>query len=61
MYAIIIGVPIAFYLMEDYLTGFVYRKEMSFWMFLLLLSVSVISVQSIKAALINPIDAMRDE
>jgi putative ABC transport system permease protein len=67
MYAIIIGVPIAFYLIEDYLAGFIYRTEVNFWMFLvpavamLLLAFSVISVQSIKAALTNPIDAMRDE
>jgi putative ABC transport system permease protein len=67
MYAILIGLPIAFYLMEDYLTRFPYRTEMSLWMFLipavamLMLAVSVISVQSIKSALTNPIDAMRDE
>ncbi len=67
VYAIIISVPIAIYLMEEYLTRFPYRTEMRFWMFLLpaiamlLLSVSVISMQSIKAALTNPIDAIRDE
>jgi len=67
MYAVIIGMPIAYYMAEKFLTEYVYRTQLQLWTFaiptvsLLVLSVAIISVQSIKAALANPIDAMRTE
>jgi hypothetical protein len=59
--------PIAYYLTEKFLTEYIYRTQLQVWIFavptisLLILSVVIISVQSIKAALANPIDAMRTE
>jgi putative ABC transport system permease protein len=67
VYAIAIGGPIAYYLMEKFLKGHAYHTELNFWMFaipalsIFLISLCIISMQSIKAALSNPADAMRTE
>jgi len=67
IYSILIGLPIAFYLADKILAEYLYHTQLSTWMFLiptvamLLLSISIISVQSVKAALTNPVDAMRSE
>jgi len=53
--------------MNKWLQDFVYKIEIEWWMFILsgLVAVSValltISVQSIKAALMNPVKSLRSE
>ncbi len=62
-----IAAPIAWWVMHDWLEGFVSRIELSWWIFLVaaFLSVSIalltISLQTIKAASINPVKALRNE
>lgn len=63
----IISTPIAFYLMEGWLADFNYRTNLSWWVFgmaifiALIITVITISYQTIKAALVNPVDTLRSE
>lgn len=62
-----LSVPIAYYLVQEWLSLFAYHIELSAWMFVLpvtLIAATVIiitAVQSIKAALRNPVDSLRYE
>lgn len=59
--------PIAYHLLSDWLTQFAYRTELSWWPFALvtvclgLLTTLVVSTQTIKAALANPVSSLRSE
>jgi putative ABC transport system permease protein len=63
----LIGWPIAFYIMKHWLQQFVYRTaigiEIFIWGGITALSIAwlTISYQSIKAALANPVEALRYE
>lgn len=65
--AIIISVPIAWYMMNQWLNNFTYRIELHWWIFmaaglLALLMVSVtVGIRSFSAAVANPIKALRNE
>jgi putative ABC transport system permease protein len=65
--AIIIGTPVAWWAVNKWLQGFVYRTNVSWWVFVLagLLSIFIawitISFQSIKAATANPVKNLRTE
>jgi putative ABC transport system permease protein len=65
--AFTIGAPVAWYLMRIWLTDFAYAITPSGWIFLmagistLLLSVAVTSYHSVKAAMANPVDVLKDE
>jgi putative ABC transport system permease protein len=65
--AIIIAAPIAFWTMNKWLEDFAYKIEIEWWTFVLagVAAISValltISVQSIKAALMNPVKSLRSE
>jgi putative ABC transport system permease protein len=67
LFGIVIASPIAYYFMNNWLQNFAYRIEISFPHFLLaglivLLLVGItVSWQSIKAAVANPVDSLRDE
>ncbi len=67
VYSIIIGSPVAYYVMEKFLNKYPYHTELNFWMFaapaivMLSISLSIILFQSIKAALGNPVEALRGE
>lgn len=59
--------PLAYYVMEQWLNDFAYRIPISWWMFVvggatsLLIALATISYQSIKSALANPVDSLRNE
>lgn len=65
--ALVIAGPIAWWLMNQWLADFVYRIDISWWVFGLtaLLSVLIafltVSYQSIKAALMNPTNSLKTE
>jgi putative ABC transport system permease protein len=65
--AIVIASPIAWYGMNQWLHGFAFRIAINWWIFVLAGTVAVfiafctISYQSIKAALVNPIEALKRE
>ncbi|ADB40585.1 ABC transporter permease [Spirosoma linguale] len=63
----IIAWPVAYYLLSDWLTHFAYRTDLSWWPFALvagclaLLTGLIVSTQTIKAALANPVTSLRSE
>ena len=65
--AVVIASPVAWYAMDRWLQDFVYHIHMQWWMFALagalalLISLLTISFQSIKAALTNPVESLRNE
>ncbi|HET6769576.1 MAG TPA: ABC transporter permease [Chitinophagaceae bacterium] len=65
--AFVMAVPLAWYIMDNWLTDFAYRTNISWWMFgmagLLVLVIAVITVsfQVIKAAIANPVKSLRTE
>jgi putative ABC transport system permease protein len=65
--AILIASPIAYYFMDAWLADFVYRVEVSWWVFVLAgavamaLAFATVSFQSIRAALANPVKSLRSE
>ena len=67
LYAIILGSPFAYYIMQQFLERFPYHTQIKFSMFMipalamLVISLSIISYQSIKASLGNVAEALRSE
>lgn len=65
--AMLIASPVAWYFMNDWLQSYAYRIDVSWWvfalagLFTLLISVATISFQAVKAALANPVVALRSE
>ena len=59
--------PAAWYVMNRWLQNFAYRIDLSWWMFVLaavlalLIALIIISFQTVKAALKNPVDSLRYE
>jgi len=67
MLAFVIAVPISWYAMGKWLEGFAYKTTLSWWVFamagLTALAIALITVswQSFKAAVADPVNALRDE
>jgi putative ABC transport system permease protein len=65
--AVAIATPLTWYLMNSWLAKFAYRTDPNVWMYLwagvitLGIALLTVSFQSIKAALSNPIDSLRNE
>ena len=63
----VIGWPLAYYFMNKWLAGFAYRIDISWYFFLMsgiatiLVALITVSYQSVKAAISNPIKALRYE
>ncbi|MGH2643972.1 MAG: FtsX-like permease family protein, partial [Chitinophagaceae bacterium] len=65
--SILIAVPLAWFGMNKWLQNFAYRIHISWWIFLLagalaiFIALITVSFQAIKAAVANPVDALRSE
>jgi len=65
--AITVASPIAWWAMYNWLQGFAYRIEISWWIFALaaliatIIALATVSFQAIKAALANPVKSLRSE
>ncbi|MEO0330404.1 MAG: FtsX-like permease family protein, partial [Bacteroidota bacterium] len=65
--AFVIATPIAWYALQQWLADFAYRTPMHWWTFALaglvttFIAMLTVSVQSVKAAISNPVDALRSE
>jgi len=65
--ALLVAIPIAYYFTNQWLLNFAYRIEVQWWIFALagvaaiLIASLTISFQSIKAAIANPIESLRNE
>jgi putative ABC transport system permease protein len=65
--AFLISTPISWYFLHQWLQNFVYRTELSWWIFplagMLTLAIALLTVgiQTVRAALANPVRALRSE
>ena len=63
----VIAWPVAYYFMNKWLQDFAYRIEINFWVFIisggiaLLIALVTVSFQAVKAAVANPVEALRYE
>lgn len=63
----LLAFPIAWWLMNKWLRDFAYRIDVSWWIFVvaggtaLLIALITVSIQSIKAAVVNPVKSLRSE
>jgi putative ABC transport system permease protein len=65
--AILISIPISWWSMNQWLAGYSYRTDLSWWVFVLaglsavFIAIATVSFQAIKAALANPVRSLRNE
>jgi ABC-type antimicrobial peptide transport system permease subunit len=65
--AFLISTPISWYFLDKWLQNFVYRTELSWWIFplagvvTLLIALLTVGIQTVRAALANPVRALRSE
>jgi putative ABC transport system permease protein len=65
--ALVIGMPIAWYFMNQFLNGYEYHAALSWWVFaatasaILLIALATVIYQSAKAAVGNPVESLRSE
>lgn len=65
--AIIIGLPLSYYVTANWLAGFAYKIALEWWYFIgagvltMLIALLTVSFQSVKAALMNPVESLRSE
>jgi putative ABC transport system permease protein len=63
----VIGTPVAWFVMKEWLTNYAFRIEIGFSVFLavgfiaIMIAIITVSWQSIKAAVANPVDSLRSE
>ena len=67
IFACLIAVPLGWFLMDSWLQSFNYRINLSAWIFIMAIGITsfitlvTISYQSVKAALMNPVESLRTE
>jgi len=67
LFSLLLAMPIAWYLMSNWLDKYQYRSTMAWWVFAvsgvgaILITLLTVSYQSIKAALANPVKSLRSE
>ncbi len=65
--ALVIGIPVSYYLMQQWLQNFAYRDNPGLWLFVLaaglciLVSLVTVFYESLKAALANPVSSIKAE
>nr|WP_294790503.1 ABC transporter permease [uncultured Mucilaginibacter sp.] len=65
--AVVIASPIAWWAMTKWLQGFAYRIDIQWWYFVVagaiavLIAFTTLCIQSVKAAMANPVDSLRSE
>lgn len=65
--AILVASPVAWYVMERWLSGFAYKIDIDWWIFLLagmltvVIAMLTVSFQSVRAAFMNPVKSLRME
>lgn len=65
--SMIIAFPVGYFIMSDWLAGYVYRIKLDPWIFILsgscilILAIIIIGLQTKKAATSNPVESLKDE
>lgn len=63
----VIASPIAYYFLENWLQNYEYRTQISWWIFAgaglgaIIITLLTVSYQSIKVAMLNPVEVLKDE
>ena len=63
----VIGIPIAYYFLSDWLMNYDYHTDIQWWVFVvstssaIVITLSTVSYQAIRAALKNPVSSLRSE
>ncbi|MFT3678996.1 MAG: ABC transporter permease [Ferruginibacter sp.] len=64
--AIVIAIPVSYWAMNKWLQDFAYKAAISWWVFALaavaalLIAICTVSVQAVKAALVNPVKSLKE-
>ncbi len=64
---LLVGTPVSYYLLNDWLAKFAYKIDLTWWMFAIpviaaiLIAGLTVSIQAIRAAFINPIQSLKSE
>lgn len=65
--SILLASPLAWWVMHKWLEDFAYRIDIPWWIFLVaglcatVIALFTVSYQAVKAAIVNPVDSLRDE
>jgi len=65
--SLLVAIPAAYYFMHNWLQGYEYHTQLSWWIFAatavasILITLITVSFQSIKAAMMNPVKSLRSE
>jgi ABC-type antimicrobial peptide transport system permease subunit len=65
--AIVIALPLSYYLTANWLDNFAYKIDLQWWYFIgagaltMMIALLTVSFQSVKAALMNPVESLRSE
>ncbi len=65
--AVVVALPVSFFLMSRWMEGFAYRADLSWWLFLvsvalaMIIALITVSFHSLKAATVNPADTLKYE
>ena len=65
--AVLVALPVSWWLMSQWLDGFAYRTNISLVVFIIavvsviMITIVTVSFQAIKAALVNPVKSLRSE
>jgi ABC-type antimicrobial peptide transport system permease subunit len=67
MIALLIAIPVGYYLMQEWLQSFVYKIDLGWWTFVMtglitiVIAFLTVSYQSLRAAVTNPIESLKSE
>ncbi|WP_084439682.1 ABC transporter permease [Dyadobacter alkalitolerans] len=67
MISCLLATPIAYYLMHDWLQQYTYQTSLSWWIFAaaiagaFIISLATVSFQAVKAAILNPVNSLKNE
>ncbi|NJM24887.1 MAG: FtsX-like permease family protein [Bacteroidia bacterium] len=65
--AFVLAIPVAYYLMSSWLSGFAFRTTLNVWtlsaggVLVFLVAITTVIYQSVRAALINPVESLKEE
>jgi putative ABC transport system permease protein len=65
--AFVIGAPVSYWIMQKWLQDFTYRITPSWWIFVMVgigtltIAILITSYHSLKAAMMNPVEVLKDE
>lgn len=65
--SVVVAAPVAYYWMDRWLHEFAYHIQLEWWLFIaaglltVIISIATVSIQTIKAAIANPVNSLRSE